>query len=58
MSTVTEIEEAAAKLAPADLARLLEDLRDLQMARVTLAEMDASGELPVPLDEVVARLGL
>lgn len=58
MSTVTEIEEAAAKLPAADLARLLEDLRDLQMARTTLAEMDAAGESTVPLDEVVARLGL
>jgi len=58
MSTVTEIEEAAAKLPPADFARLLEDLRDLQMARATLAEMDAAGESAIPLDEVVARLGL
>jgi hypothetical protein len=58
MSAVTEIEEAAAKLPPADFARLVEDLRDLQMARATLAEMEASGETPAPLEEVVARLGL
>jgi len=58
MSAVTEIEEAAAKLRPADFARLVEDLRDLQMARATLAEMEASGETPALLEEVVARLGL
>lgn len=52
MSTVTEIEEAAAKLAPADLARLLEDLRDLQIARTALAEIASGEETTVSLDEL------
>ncbi|MBE2179437.1 MAG: hypothetical protein IAE97_03105 [Chthoniobacterales bacterium] len=56
MSTVTEIEEAAAKLPPADLARLLEDLRDLQIARTALAEVVSGEETTVSLDRLESEL--
>lgn len=57
MSTLAEIEAAAAKLAPQDFAQLLEDLHDLAEARAALAEIEA-GEKPASVDEVAARLGV
>lgn len=55
MSTVVEIEEAAAKLPSADFERLLEDLRDLQIARDALAEIEA-GEKPVAWERLKSEL--
>ena len=39
MSTLTEIEEAAAQLPSTDFVQLLEDLHDLATARVALGEL-------------------
>ena len=55
MNSLTEIEEAAASLPPGDFARLLEDLRDLEIARSALAEADAA-EKPVPWEQLKAEL--
>lgn len=58
MSSVAEIEEAAAKLPPEDFARLLEDLRDLEIARTALAEIEKEKIGSLTLDELETRLGL
>ena len=57
MLSVGEIADAAAKLAPQDFARLLEDLRDLADGREALAEVEA-GERLSTVEEVAARLAL
>ncbi len=56
--SVAEIEEAAAKLLPDDFERLVDDLRDLQIARATLTEIEAGREETMTLDELESRLGL
>jgi hypothetical protein len=58
MSSVAEIEEAAASLPPKEFARLLEDLRDLEIARTALAEIDRGNDMPISLDELEVGLGL
>lgn len=55
MSTVAEIEEAVSKLPPDDFERLMEDLRDLQIARTALAEIEA-GEKPVLWENLKSEL--
>ncbi len=55
MSTVAEIEEAASKLPPADFEQLMEDLRDLEIARAALAEIKA-GDKPVPWEHLKKEL--
>lgn len=54
--SLVEIEEAAAKLPPGDLARLLEDLHDLEIARTALAEIEAGGDKPVRWEDLKAEL--
>lgn len=54
--SLVEIEEAAAKLPPADLARLLEDLRDLEIARTALAEIEAGKDQPVSWEHLKTEL--
>lgn len=56
MSTVVEIEEAVSKLPPEDFERLMEDLRDLQMARNALAEIEAGREETIPWNILKAEL--
>lgn len=56
MSTVVEIEEAVSQLPPEDFERLMEDLRDLQMARNALSEIKAGNEEPVPWNTLKAEL--
>jgi len=58
MSTVAEIEEAASKLPPDDFERLMEDLRDLEIARAALAEIETGRQGTLSLDALEARLGL
>lgn len=55
MGSVAEIEEAAASLPPDEFARLLEDLRDLEIARAALARVEA-GEKPVPWEQLKPEL--
>jgi PHD/YefM family antitoxin component YafN of YafNO toxin-antitoxin module len=57
MSTVAEIEEAVSALPAGDFERLMEDLRDLQLARERLAEIEAGAET-VSLDDLEKRLAL
>jgi hypothetical protein len=57
MSTVAEIEEAAANLPVHELQELIEDLLDLAEARGILAEIEAGQEETVSLDELEKRLG-
>ncbi|MEI6073446.1 MAG: hypothetical protein WCS31_16790 [Verrucomicrobiae bacterium] len=57
MSTVAEIEDAVEKLQMEDFAKLMEDLRDLELARAALEEIERDGET-VSLDVLESRLGL
>jgi PHD/YefM family antitoxin component YafN of YafNO toxin-antitoxin module len=57
MSTVAEIEEAVSALPADDFERLMGDLRDLQLARERLAEIEAGAET-VSLDDLEKRLAL
>jgi len=57
MSTVAEIEEAAANLPAYELQELIEDLLDLAEARGILAEIEAGQEETVSLDDLEKRLG-
>ncbi len=57
MSTVAEIEDAVEKLQREDFTKLMEDLRDLELARAALEEIERDGET-VSLDVLESRLGL
>jgi len=57
MSTVAEIEDAVEKLQREDFTKLMEDLRDLELARAALEEIERDGET-VTLDVLESRLGL
>jgi len=46
MSTVAEIEEAIVRLPAEEFAQLLEDLRDIEVARAAIAEASEAGEPP------------
>jgi len=57
MSTVAEIEDAVEKLQMEDFAKLMEDLRDLELARAALEDIERDGET-VSQDVLESRLGL
>jgi hypothetical protein len=56
MSTLAEIEEAAAKLNSPDFVRLLEDLHDLATARVALGELKQDPTSKIAWNELKAEL--
>ena len=56
MSTLAEIEEAAAKLNSPDFVRLLEDLHDLATARVALGELKQDPTSKIAWNELRAEL--
>ena len=56
MSTLAEIEEAAAQLPSPDFVRLLEDLHDLATARVALGELDEDPTAKIAWGELKAEL--
>ncbi len=56
MSTVAEIEEAIARLPSEDFSRLIEDLRDIESARNSLAEAATAHESPRKWREVREEL--
>ena len=55
MSSVAEISEAISQLPPEDFTLLPEDLRDLEIARAALAELEA-GEKSKAWSAVKAKL--
>ena len=56
MSTLTEIEEAAAQLPSPDFVQLLEDLHDLATARVALGELAEDPNATVAWDQLKREL--
>jgi hypothetical protein len=56
MSTLMEIEEAAARLPSPDFLRLLEDLYDLATARVAMGELAENPSATVAWDELKREL--
>jgi hypothetical protein len=56
MSTLMEIEEAAAQLPSPDFVQLLEDLHDLATARVALGELAQDPTAIIAWDQLKAEL--
>jgi len=56
MSTLAEIEEAAAQLPSPEFVRLLEDLHDLATARVALGELKQDPTSKIAWNELKADL--
>ena len=56
MSSLMEIEEAAAQLPSPDFVQLLEDLHDLAAARVALGEMAEDPTATVAWDQLKREL--
>ncbi len=56
MSTLMEIEEAAAQLPSTDFVRLLEDLHDLATARVALGELKEDPTATIAWDQLKREL--
>lgn len=56
MSTLMEIEEAAAQLPSPDFVQLLEDLQDLATARVALGELEENPAAAVAWDQLKREL--
>jgi hypothetical protein len=56
MSTLMEIEEAAAQLPSPDFVQLLEDLHDLATARVALGELTKDPTATVGWDQLKREL--
>jgi hypothetical protein len=56
MSTLMEIEEAAAQLPSPDFVQLLEDLHDLATARVALGELEENPTAAVAWDQLKREL--
>jgi hypothetical protein len=56
MSTLLEIEEAAAQLPSPDFVQLLEDLHDLATARVALGELAQDPTTITAWDQLKAEL--
>jgi len=56
MSTLAEIEEAAARLPSPDFVRLLEDLHDLATARVALGDLKENPTATIAWDDLKAEL--
>jgi len=56
MSTLLEIEEAAAQLPSTDFVQLLEDLHDLATARVALGELKEDPTATIAWDQLKREL--
>lgn len=56
MSTLMEIEVAAARLAPQHFSQLLEDLQDLALAREALSKVAAGEESSVAWEQLKVEL--